>query len=230
VHSSEQLQDCVAVSFSRGIRRIRNIEHFVGVQSVVSPFQAQFQGCDVAYVLVWGRKLNLPDSEFDENCRPDELAYAKQCRHLLVENDISKYNYCKPPPTELLNSDERALVVVLDQTRDDASVRYGAMDAHSFEKMLELAVSENPDARVVVRTHPDVVAGLKEGYLTNAATRLKLEVSSAADNPIPWLKKARSVYVGTSQLGYEALLCGCKVIVAVRLVHAVGSCMSVLIM
>jgi len=85
-------------------------------------------------------------------------------------------------------------------------VRFGGMNAERFQQMLEAAKDENPGARIVVRTHPDVVLGRRSGYLTELAKKLGIEVQAAGDNPFAWLKLASRVYAGTSQLGYEALL------------------------
>ena len=85
------------------------------------------------------------------------------------------------------------------------------MSQELFEQMLDVSIAENPGARIVVRTHPDVVAGRRKGYLLDYASKSGVEISAEADNPIVWLKAASRVYVGTSQLGYEALLCGCQV-------------------
>ncbi|MGQ7845712.1 capsular polysaccharide biosynthesis protein [Granulosicoccus sp. 3-233] len=274
----EQGSDCktssFAVSFSNGIRRIRNISRFLGVTEVVSPVQAARRHLPVSSVVVWGRKqnseralryaahhqlpvlyvedgwirscsanahsrvcysllvddlgvyydstvpssleryLNQPDEQFDPQCNAGDLRYAARCRQLMIDRDITKYNFCKQPDGARLHGDGRELVLVLDQTCDDASVRFGGLDAAGFEAMLERAIQENPEARIVVRTHPDVVAGRREGYLQARAKELGIELSADADNPIPWLKRSTVVYAGTSQLGYEALLCGCTVKVA----------------
>lgn len=156
------------------------------------------------------RFLNRPDARFAADVGEDELDYARHCRQVIVDSHITKYNYCKEP---VLPSNERPLILVIDQTRDDASVRCGAMDSEKFEQMLDAALDENPGARVVVRTHPDVIAGKRDGYLGEIAKSRGIEVSASADNPIPWLKRAKRVYVGTSQLGYEALMCECPVTV-----------------
>ena len=263
-----------AVSFSRGIRRIRHIGRFLQVADVVSPLQARTKRLDVTCVVVWGRKqnsqralryaarrqlpvlfvedgwirscsanphsrvsysllvdelgvyydattpssleqfLNQPDDAFDSICGPEQLQSASACRQRMIDSNITKYNFCKLPDPLDLQGDGRPLVLVIDQTMDDASVRFGGMDARRFSEMLDRAVDENPESRVVVRTHPDVVAGQRKGYLQARAQELGVEISAAGDNPLPWLKQADTVYVGTSQLGYEALLCGCTVKVA----------------
>ena len=155
--------------------------------------------------------LNLPDAEFSAACGQEQLQFASDCRQRIIDNNITKYNYCKMPDSLNLRGDGKPLVLVIDQTMNDASVIYGGMGADRFNSMLDTAIEENPDARVVLRTHPDVVAGQRKGYLETRAQTLGVEISAAGDNPLPWLKQAVTVYVGTSQLGYEALLCGCTV-------------------
>ncbi len=155
--------------------------------------------------------LNLSDDEFSAVADSEKLSYAKQCRERLIASNITKYNFTSLQSNIIASSAQahptKPCVMVIDQTRDDASVRYGGMDASGFERMLQSAVDENPDARVVVRMHPDVVSGRREGYLKEYAEKLNLEISADAVNPIAMLKRVDKVYVGTSQLGYEALLC-----------------------
>ncbi|ASJ71683.1 capsular polysaccharide biosynthesis protein [Granulosicoccus antarcticus] len=158
--------------------------------------------------------LNLPDVEFATVCDEGDLEYARKNRERMVQHCITKYNFCPKPEDAILISDGKPLVLVIDQTKDDASVRFGGMQGGDFPAMLDRAIAENPGARVVVRTHPDVVAGRREGYLGEYAKQLGIEVSATGDNPMYWLKKAQRVYVGTSQLGFEALMCGCQVSVA----------------
>ena len=155
--------------------------------------------------------LNLPDAEFATHCGGVERKEARDCRALLVNNSITKYNFCQRAAASDIKQDERDLVLVIDQTLDDASLAYGDMSATRFEEMLESAISENPHSRIVVRTHPDVVSGRRAGYLGSLAGRKGLEISAKGDNPMDWLKHAAKVYVGTSQIGYEALLCGAEV-------------------
>ncbi len=158
--------------------------------------------------------LNASDTEFARYFSDEERAYAQRCRRILVDFDITKYNYCKRAQLaeHLIDSDQK-YVLVIDQTVDDASVRLGGMDQGRFHDMLDAAVKENPDASIIVRTHPDVVAGSRQGYLSARARALGLTLSASGDNPMPWLKQAHRVYVGTSQIGYEALLCDTAVTV-----------------
>ena len=156
--------------------------------------------------------LNLSPDQFSQVAPDDQIAYARVCRQRLVARNITKYNYTSMRCDSAdQNSAKRVLVV--DQTRDDASVLYGAMDADRFEEMLRQAVAENPGARVVVRIHPDVISGQREGYLQELAKTLDVEINAEPINPLLLIKQVDKVYVGTSQLGYEALLCEKPVVV-----------------
>ena len=102
---------------------------------------------------------------------------------------------------------DEPIVLVVDQTRDDASVRFGAMVEQDFVDMLDAAIDENPHARVVVKSHPDVISGRRQGYLTQRARQRGTEIMAEPFNPLSVLKLVSKVYCGTSQLGFEALLC-----------------------
>jgi len=156
--------------------------------------------------------LNIDESDFANRVSKSQLDYAKSCRLRMISSNISKYNFNSQQPSVLHDGDQ-PLVLVVDQTLDDASVRFGGMDAERFTLMLQTAIEENPDAKVVVRAHPDVVSGRKQGYLNSIAKSLEIEVSAEGNNPIVMLQAADKVYVGTSQLGYEALLCEKPVVV-----------------
>jgi len=156
--------------------------------------------------------LNLDDTQFSKVVTPECIAYAKRCRDQLVRNNITKYNFTSR--RSISRPDFRKQhVLVIDQTRDDASVLYGGMDATGFENMLYAAISENPHAHITVRIHPDVVSGRRQGYLKELSESLNIEISASIINPLLMLKQADKIYVGTSQLGYEAMLCDKPVVV-----------------
>ena len=135
---------------------------------------------------------------------------------LLLEHGLSKYNHA--PNAKLRHGEERShppsnRVLVLDQTWGDMSVLYGAANEATFARMLQAAIEENPGADIWVKTHPEVSDGRKHGYLggvkamelpQGGKVRLLLEPMS----PIGLLQQVDRVYVATSGMGFEALLCG----------------------
>jgi len=145
-------------------------------------------------------------TEFEETYHETEEELTQACLEIIVENNITKYNFVRDyVPVD--NDDEREIVLVIDQTVGDLSIVYGAMDRSGFEAMLDAALAENPSSRVIVKTHPDVIAGSRQGYLTDYAVSRGVELLGQAVNPISLLKSVDRVYVGTSQMGMEALLC-----------------------
>lgn len=133
-----------------------------------------------------------------------------QAMALIREWQLSKYNHapCEPIDTEHKNQ----IVLVIDQTFGDMAVQYGLADENSFRQMLQAALQENPNAEIWVKTHPDVIAGKKRGYLTDLLAQPRVRVISQDINPPTLLSQVDKVYCVTSQMGFEALLQGKEVV------------------
>lgn len=130
------------------------------------------------------------------------------------EGRVSKYNHQRDQDWKAVASHDdilsRPYVLVVDQTRGDASIKYGQADQSSFERMLEAALAENPDCCIVLKSHPEVFTGWKCGYFgsTVLAKNPRIKVLSEDIHPSSILEQAEAVYVVTSQLGFEGLLWG----------------------
>lgn len=121
---------------------------------------------------------------------------------------LSKYNHA--PRLTLPKRSDKARVLVLDQTEGDVSVRLGGAGMAVFADMLASAHREHPDAELWVKTHPDVVAGKKRGYLPKVPDGVKLLAEDIC--PQTLLSQVDVVYTATSHMGFEALVAGCKVV------------------
>ena len=140
---------------------------------------------------------------------------AEQLRTVLVREGITKYNHyagnlLPSVVAERLDA-SHPRVLVIDQTCGDQSVRLGLANDQSFTNMLAAAKAENPDAQIIVRTHPDVLLGKKQGYLTQVAGDDVLLLAESV-NPFALMAAVDKVYTVTSQLGFEALLAGKPVV------------------
>lgn len=127
------------------------------------------------------------------------------------EHGLSKYNSSPVAPLVLPESD-RERVLVVDQTYGDLSVACGLGSEAAFFDMLAAARTENPHATIYVKTHPDVMSGKKRGFLGALGSHESLVLLTEACNPIRLLEQMDKVYVVSSQLGLEALLCGKPVV------------------
>lgn len=103
-------------------------------------------------------------------------------------------------------------ILVADQTRDDMSVLLGRGSDASFRCMVQDACRENPEADILVKLHPETVAGRKRGYLSEMKLPPGVVVVAEAVNPIALLEDCEKLYTVSSQLGFEALCLGLPVV------------------
>lgn len=144
---------------------------------------------------------------------------AERLRTVLVREGITKYNHyadnCLSPAIANRLDATRPKVLVIDQTKGDQAVRLGLANEQSFIDMLAAAKMDNPNAQIIVRTHPDVLLGKKRGYLTQVAendTESEVVLLAESVNPFALMAAVDKVYTVTSQLGFEALLAGKPVV------------------
>lgn len=135
----------------------------------------------------------------------DEVSRA---RSLVLAHRLSKYNHAPELDPRLLRPGDKARVLVIDQTEGDLSVALGGADAGVFARMLAAARTEHPEATVYVKTHPEVSAGRKGGYLTSVRDDAQTVVLRQPVNPLSLIERMDRVYVVTSTMGFEALLAG----------------------
>lgn len=127
----------------------------------------------------------------------------------LKAGHISKYNAFDPA----LPVPDPGYVLVIDQSRKDASVLASGADSNTFREMLFYAQTENPGARIIIKTHPETDAGHRKGYF--GKKHADARISLADRNLSPWalLEGAVAVYTVSSQMGFEAIMAGHKPVV-----------------
>ncbi|WP_223871729.1 hypothetical protein [Candidatus Dactylopiibacterium carminicum] len=134
-----------------------------------------------------------------------------RAKALILGNRLSKYNHAPPFDPALLRPGDRQRVLVIDQTAGDLAIVCGGAGPESFARMLQAALDENPDATVYVKTHPEVTAGRKGGYLTDVRDGDRVVVLRGFVNPLSLIEHMDRVYAVTSTMGFEALLAGKQV-------------------
>lgn len=137
---------------------------------------------------------------------------AKKLIEAIIDAEISKYNL-KFQEIDPKQFQPQKNILVVDQTFGDQSIGCAGADQTSFYKMLEIAISSHPNAKIWLKVHPDVVAGKAKGHFNPIDLKKYSQVELFADyvNPIALIKQMDEVYVVSSQMGFEALLCGKKV-------------------
>lgn len=133
---------------------------------------------------------------------------AKQAIQKILAHGITKYNQKFVPMSPQLFAQGKHILVV-DQTFGDQSIQYAGASPADFKVMLNTAINNHPDATIWVKVHPDVIAKKAKGHFElKDLQHPKIKICSENYNPIELLKNMNEVYVVSSQLGFEALLCG----------------------
>lgn len=119
---------------------------------------------------------------------------------------LSKYNDFDPADP----APEPGYVLVIDQTRDDASVIASRAGRAEFLEMLVFAQEEHPGARIIIKSHPETPAGYRPGYFNGTDTNNRITMLDAPISPWLLFEGAIGVYTVSSQMGFEAIMAGHK--------------------
>lgn len=151
----------------------------------------------------WLETGHGPDASLSD---PQLQARGQQLMIQLVQAQVSKYNNA-PLTLEQLPLPDGPKVLVVDQTAGDMSLAYGLVSPQAYQGMVTTALKEHPEATVLVKVHPDVLAGRKQGCVVIPDHPRVVRVAAPV-NPLVLLEQVQQVYVLTSQLGFEALMLG----------------------
>ena len=140
---------------------------------------------------------------------------AREAIALIKKNYISKYNNA-PEVDESFRSRfgmteekvQNEKILVIAQTSEDMSLKYGLAETFSTDEMIQAAVAENPNAAIYLKLHPDVLNGKKKSDIDTEKAKQHCIIIDENVNPISLLKYFSKVYTKTSQMGFEALLLG----------------------
>lgn len=167
----------------------------------------------------------LLETEFD----PALLRRARDLINRLVFNGISKYNLKGKRPQTIGLAQQQALfsfpsgrcrLLVPGQVEGDLSVRLGGGDIHGNLDLLARVRTANPDAFIVYKPHPDVVAGHRLGAVPSALAREFADTVLPSGSIASILNEVDEVHILTSLTGFEALLRRRKVVVYGRPFYA----------
>ena len=145
-------------------------------------------------------ELLLENGEFDEPMR----ARARELRRLVVEAGIGKYGQGRMS----LNrpAGDRRHILVPGQVEDDRAVQAGGCGVNSNLELLRRVRAEAPDAYILYKPHPDVLAGHRRGLIPE---RQCLQYADKIVYEVPissLIEMVDEVHVNTSLAGFEALM------------------------
>ncbi len=188
-----RLEDGFVCSYGRGLRKTK--------YSIVSDSVGIYYDATAPSRLE--NILNNVDEDSVHLTDSSVVADAKKAMQTLLDENISKYNITAD--SVFSSTDDKPYVLVVDQTHGDQSVHYGGMQQLDFDSMLEQAISDYSADQVLVKVHPDVLSGRKNGYLAELAKKHGVKLVSG-DISAPHLARCKAAYVGTSLYGFELLM------------------------
>lgn len=134
----------------------------------------------------------------------EERERAQKLLHKIQESGITKYNtghsgWQRPEGRE-------RVILVPGQVESDASIRFGSPETKSNISLLRQVREANPDAWIIYKPHPDVLAGArKAGQMEASAPEWCDEVVAGVAMEL-LLENVDEVHTMTSLTGFEALV------------------------
>lgn len=181
-------------AFLRSIRPGRFGEGPIGL--LIDPVGVHFDGRAPSRIEQILQTAELDDSNI--------LDRARAGISRIIASDLSKYNNhdvrLRPPPP--------GYVLVIDQSFQDASVTASGASQSTFHQMILEAREEFPHLPILVKSHPETIAGLRAGYCLPLPEISNVQISDQPLSPWSLLEGAVAVFTVSSQMGFEAILAG----------------------
>lgn len=145
-------------------------------------------------------ELLLQDGAFDEAT----IERARRLRSVLVEEGIGKYDrgriHIERP------GGSRRHILVPGQVEDDRAVKAGGCGLTSNLELLRRVRAAAPDAYIIYKPHPDVLAGHRRGSIPDRSSLRYADKIVGDLSMASIIGAVDEVHVNTSLAGFEALL------------------------
>ena len=132
------------------------------------------------------------------------LNRARSCIDQLKHWHLGKYSSFDPA----LAVPDPGYVVVIDQTQGDAALNGDGPEV--FAQMLDAARAEHPGSDILVKPHPETLAGKRAGHFEGDLGVDRAQIYSDPVSPWHLFDGAVAVYTHSSMLGFEAIFAGHK--------------------
>lgn len=136
--------------------------------------------------------------------RRDQLIRVEKLIARLIKNNISKYNLTGAQ-SEVPQGHR---ILVPGQVEDDASIQLGADKVRTNLDLLRSVRANHPDAVILYKPHPDVIAGLRKGHIDPKQALQFCDQILENDNISDVIAQIDAVHTITFLTGFEALLRG----------------------
>lgn len=136
-----------------------------------------------------------------------DLATAARLTRILREKRLTKYNLSGERVA--IDRDAvagRKVILVPGQVEADASIQFGSPEVKTNLDLLRRVRAAEPDAWLIFKAHPDLVAGARHGELMPGGYAQIADLAVTHGNVLDWLDLCDEVHTMTSTVGFEALI------------------------
>jgi capsular polysaccharide export protein len=134
-------------------------------------------------------------------------AAGREMRQRVLDWKLTKYNTVGGESLDRVLPRRRKIMIV-DQTLGDQAVEGAGAEASTFPRMVTTAMSVAEARDIVVKVHPDVIAGRSRGYLDREARQYGIDIIADTVNPHDLFERVDEIWTVSSGLGFEALVAG----------------------
>lgn len=138
---------------------------------------------------------------------PGLVARAAALRDAIVASGLSKYERGEAA-TLPRSGGARRHVLVPGQVEDDRAVTSGGALSSNLELLRRARAEAGPEAFVIYKPHPDVLAGHRKGLISDTDMAALADRVEAAASMADLIMMADELHVNSSLAGFEALLRG----------------------
>lgn len=135
----------------------------------------------------------------------DLVARAATLRQAIVASGVSKYERGSARPLPRPGGDRRH-VLVPGQVEDDRAVTSGGALSSNLELLRRARAEAGPDAYVIYKPHPDVLAGHRKGLIAPADMAALADRVETTAPMASLIAMADELHVNSSLAGFEGLL------------------------
>lgn len=136
-----------------------------------------------------------------------DLAESKSLIDVLRAKRMTKYNLTATPiPFDKKRIKDRKVILVPGQVEADASIMFGSPVVKSNLELLEAVRRQEPEAFLIFKAHPDLVASARHGRILTDGVESVADLVVTEGNVLDWLDQCDEVHTMTSTVGFEALI------------------------
>ncbi len=139
------------------------------------------------------------------------LARAAALRARIVAQALTKYNLGSAPVDLRAAARGRRVVLVVEQVPGDMAILHGGGAVDGNLGLLQAVRAEEPDAFLVYKEHPDLVAGNRRGRLPQATRAALADLTISQGDMQALYGQIDALHAQSSLAGFEALLRGVAV-------------------